>query len=165
VKSVGQQGVEEGRKKGGLDSVHRLPYRVRDLVGTRRGGVRGLGKGPGDLLRGQGSVILIAREAEERGRRVFGWKKVVERCLRYLGRIGGPWKVRESSWWAAKCEPLGRPDGVWSGRGQEVRPVSFLGRGDGLKVCSPRALYIAQVEGGGVEAGHPCELVVFPSQR
>jgi len=28
VKTVGQQGVEEGGKKGGLDPVHRLPYRV-----------------------------------------------------------------------------------------------------------------------------------------
>jgi len=77
VKTVGQQGVEEGRKKGGLDSVHRLPHRVRDVVGTRGGGVRGLRKGPGDLFRGQGSVILIAREAEERGRRGFGGKKVL----------------------------------------------------------------------------------------
>ena len=69
---MGQQGAEEGRKKGGFDSVHRLPYRVWDVVGTMGGGVRGLGKDPGDLLRGQGSVILIAREAEERGRRGFG---------------------------------------------------------------------------------------------
>ena len=137
MKTVGQQGIEEGRKKGGLDPVHRLPHRVWDVVGTRGGGVRGLRKGPGNLLRGKGSVILIAREAEERGRGGLGGKKVVEKRLHYVGRIGGPWKVRESLWWATKCEPLGRPEGTWSGRGQEVRPVSFLGRGDGLKVCSP----------------------------
>jgi len=107
------------------------------VVGTRGGGVRGLGKGPGDLFRGQGSVILIARESEERGRRGFGGKKVVEKRLRYLSRIGGPWKVRESLGRATKCEPLGRPEGAWSGRGQEVRLVSFLRRGDGLEVCSP----------------------------
>jgi len=96
VKTVGQQGVEEGRKKGGFDSVHPLPYRVWDVVGTRGGGIRGLGKCPGDLLRDQGSVLLIAREAEERGTRGFGGKKVVEKRFRYLSRIGGPWKVRES---------------------------------------------------------------------
>ena len=134
---MGQQGVEEGRKKGELDPGHRLPHRVWDVVVTRGGGVRGIGKGPGDLLRGQGSVILIAREAEERGKRGLGGKKVFEKRLRYLGRIGGPLKVWEALWWATKCEPLGRPEGAWSGRGQEVRPVSFLGRGDGLKVCSP----------------------------
>jgi len=37
-------------------------------------------------------------EAEERGRRGFGGKKVVEKRFRYLGRIGGPWKVREPLW-------------------------------------------------------------------
>jgi len=120
VQTVAQQGVEEGRKKGGLDPLHRLPHRQWDVVGTRGGGVRGLGKGPGDLLRGEGSVILIAREAEGRARRGFGGTKVVEKRLRYLGRVGGPWKVRESLWWATKCEPPGGPEGGWSGRGQEV---------------------------------------------
>ena len=124
---MGQQGVKEGRKKGGLDAVYRLPHRVGDVGWSRGGGVRGLGTGPGALLRGKGSVILIALEAEERGRGWFGGKKVVEKRLRYLGWIGGPWKVRESLWRATKCEPLGRPEGAWSGRGQEVRPVSFLG--------------------------------------
>ena len=35
MKSVGQQGVQEGGKKGGLDVVYRLPHRVRDVVWTR----------------------------------------------------------------------------------------------------------------------------------
>jgi len=52
VKTVGPQGVEEGRKKGGLDPVHRLQHRVWDVVGTRGEGVGGLRKGSGDLLRG-----------------------------------------------------------------------------------------------------------------
>jgi len=52
VKTVGQQGVQEGRKNEGLDPVYRLPHRVWDVVGTRGGGVRGLGKGPGDFFRG-----------------------------------------------------------------------------------------------------------------
>jgi len=65
VKSVGQQGVQEGRKKGGLDAVYRLPYRVRDVVGARGGGVREFGEGPGYLFRGEGSVVFLAREAEE----------------------------------------------------------------------------------------------------
>jgi len=97
-------------------------------------------------------MVLIVREAEERGRWGFEGKKVVEECLCYLGRIGGPWQVREPLRWATKCEPLGRPEGVWSDQGQEVRPVCFLGQGDGLKVCSPQALPIAPVEGGRVQA-------------
>ena len=35
MKTVGQPGVQEGRKKGGLDQVHRFPHRVWDVVGTR----------------------------------------------------------------------------------------------------------------------------------
>jgi len=105
----------------------------------------------------------MALESKKRGRRGFGGKKVVEKRLCYLGRIGGPRKVWEPLWWSTKCEPLGRPDEARSGRGQEVRPVCFLGRGNALEVCSPRALYIAPVEGGGVEVGCPCKLVVFLS--
>jgi len=40
---------------------------------------------------------------------------VVKKRLRYLSRIGGPWKVRESLWWATECEPLGRPEGACNG--------------------------------------------------
>jgi len=39
VKTVGQQGVQEGREKGGLDAVYGLPPRVRDVVWSRGGGV------------------------------------------------------------------------------------------------------------------------------
>jgi len=39
VKTVGQQRAQEGRKKGGLDAVYRLPHRVRDVVRSRSGGV------------------------------------------------------------------------------------------------------------------------------
>jgi len=46
VISVSQQGVQEGRKECGLESVHRLPHRVRDVVGARGGGVRGFAEGP-----------------------------------------------------------------------------------------------------------------------
>jgi len=28
---------------------------------------------------------------------------VVEKPFCYLGRFGGPWKVREPLWWATKC--------------------------------------------------------------
>jgi len=163
VKSVGLQGVQEGRKEGGLDAVYRLPHRVRDVIGARGGCVRGFGEGPGYPFGGEGGIVLIVREVEKWGRRVLGGKKVVEERLCYLGRIGGPWQVREPLRWATKYEPLGRPEGVWGGRGQEVRPVCFLGRGDGLKVCSPQALHVAPVEGGRVGAGYPCKLVIFPS--
>jgi len=54
VKSVGQEGVQEGREKGGLETVHRFPHRVRDMVGARGGGVRGLAEGSGYLFRGRG---------------------------------------------------------------------------------------------------------------
>ena len=42
--------------------------------------------------------------------------------------------------------------------------MSFLGRGNGLEIRSPRALDIAPVEGGGIKAGQPCESVIFPSK-
>jgi len=45
--------------------MNRLPHRVRDVVGARGGGVRGLEEGPGYLFGGEGSVVLIACEAEE----------------------------------------------------------------------------------------------------
>jgi len=89
VKNVGQKGVKEGGKKGGLDAVYGLPHRVWDVVGARGGGVRGFGEGPGYLLGGEGGIVLIAREAEERGRWGFGGKKVIKKCFRYIGRVGG----------------------------------------------------------------------------
>jgi len=151
--------------KGGLHAVYRLPHRVLDVVGAKGGGVRGFGEGPGYLFEGEGGIVLIPGEAEERGRWGYGGNKVLKKRFRYLGRVGGPWQVREPLWWATKCKSLGRPEGERCGRRQEVRPLSFLGRGDGLKVCSSRALYIALVEGGRVEAEYPCKLVILPSQR
>ena len=41
--------------------------------------------------------------------------------------------------------------------------MSSFGRVDGLEVCSSRALHIAAVEGGQVEAGYPRKLVILPS--
>jgi len=90
--------------------VHRLPHRVRDVVWARGGGVRGFGEGPGYLLGGEECVVFIAGEAEKRGGRGFGWKEVVKKHFRYLGRVGGPWQVREPLRWAAKCESFGHPD-------------------------------------------------------
>ena len=144
--------------------MHRLPHRVWDMVWARGRSVRGLGKGPGYLLGGKGSIVLVAFEAEKWGRWWLGKEAMVEERLSYLGWVRGLWQVREPLWWATKGEPLGCPEGVWGGRGQEVRPVCFLGRGDCLKICSPRALNIAPVEGGQVEAGYPRKLVIFPSQ-
>jgi len=57
--------------------VYRLPHRVRDVVGARGGGVRGFGEGSGYLFGGEGGVVLVAHEAQERGRWGFGGKKVV----------------------------------------------------------------------------------------
>ena len=91
MKTVGQQGVQEGRKKGGLDAVHRLPHRVRDVVWSRGGGVRGFREGPGYFFGGGGGIVLVTREAEEGGRWGFGGEEVVKECFRNLGRIGGPW--------------------------------------------------------------------------
>ena len=87
---MGQQRAQEGRKKGGLDVVYRLPHRVRDVVRSRSGGVRGFGEGPGYFLTGKRGVVFVTREAEEGGRWGFGGEEVVEECFRYLGRVGGP---------------------------------------------------------------------------
>jgi len=97
--------------------VYRLPHRVRDVIGARGRGVRGLREGPGYLFGGEGGIVLITREAEEGGRWGFGGEEVVKECFRYLGRVGGPWKVWEPLWRAAECESLGRPEGAESGRG------------------------------------------------
>jgi len=43
--------------------------------------------------------------------------------------------------------------------------VSSLGPGNGFEICSPRALYIALVEGGRVEAGYLCKLVILLCQE
>ena len=56
-----------GGEKGGVEAVHRLPNRVGDVVGTPGGGVRGFGEGPRYLFRGEGSIVLVACEVEERG--------------------------------------------------------------------------------------------------
>jgi len=64
----------------------------------------------------------------------------------------------------------GQTQSFWLSSGSEGWPMTkgltsgLLGRGNGLKVCSPRAFNIAPVEGGWVKAGHPCKLVVFPPQ-
>jgi len=50
-----------------LAAVYGLADRVWDVVGTRGGGIGGLGKGPGYLLRGEGGIVLVAYEVEERG--------------------------------------------------------------------------------------------------
>ena len=91
VKSVGQQGVEEGGKNGGLDAVYRPPHRVWDLVGARGRGVRAFRERPGYLFGGEGGIVLVPRKAEEEGRRVLGRKEVVNKCFHYLGRVGGAW--------------------------------------------------------------------------
>jgi len=72
VKSVCQQGVQEGMKKGGLDAMYTLPYRVRDLVWSRGGGVRRFRKGPGYFFGDEGGIVLVTHEAEEGGRWGFG---------------------------------------------------------------------------------------------
>jgi len=117
VKSVGQQGVQEGRKKGGLDVVYRLLHRVWDVVWSRGGGVRGFIEGPRYFFGGERGIVLVTCEAEEGGRRGFGGEEVVKERFRNLGRVGGPRQVREPLWWAAECESLGRPEGARSGRG------------------------------------------------
>jgi len=58
--------------------VYQLPHRVRDVVGARGGGVRGFREGPGYLFGGEGGIVFIAREAEERGRWGFGGEEVVK---------------------------------------------------------------------------------------
>jgi len=70
--------------------VYRLPHRVRDVVRARGGGVRGRGESSGYLFGGEGGIVLIKREAEERGWWGFGGEEMVKERLRYLGRVGGP---------------------------------------------------------------------------
>jgi len=68
VKTVGQLGVQEGREKGGIDAVYRLPHRIGDVIRSRGEGVRGFGEGPGYFFRGEGGIVLVTREAEKGGR-------------------------------------------------------------------------------------------------
>jgi len=60
------------------------------VIGARGEGVGGLGEGPGYLFGGEGGVVLMAREAEERGRWGFGGKNVVKKRFRYISRVRGP---------------------------------------------------------------------------
>jgi len=52
--------------------VYKLPHRVRDVVAARGTGVRQFGEGPIYLFGGEGGMVLIVRDAEERGRCRFG---------------------------------------------------------------------------------------------
>jgi len=97
--------------------VHGLPDRVRDVVETRGGGVRGLIKGPGYFLRGKRSIVLVAYEAEDQGRWGFRGGKILKERFCYFGWIRGLWQVQDPLRWAAKYEPFGRPEAVWGGRG------------------------------------------------
>jgi len=78
--------------------VHRLPHRVRDVVGTRGGGVPGFGEGPRYLFGAAGGKVLVACEKEERGRWGFARKEVVKGHLCYLAWVRGPSQVRESNY-------------------------------------------------------------------
>jgi len=69
---MGKQGVRDGGREGGLKAGHGLPDRVRNVVGTGGGGIRGLGKGPGYFFTGKESMVLMAYEAEEWGWWGFG---------------------------------------------------------------------------------------------
>ena len=100
MKTVGQQGVQEGSKKGGLDAVYRLPHRVRDVVRSRSGGVQGFTEGPGYFFRGEGGIVLVTREAEEGGR----W-----------GFRGEEWS-RSVSATSAGSEASGKSGNLWGGR-------------------------------------------------
>jgi len=72
--------------------VYRLPHRVQDVVGARGGGVRGFEEGTGYLVGGEGGIVLITREAEERGRWGLGGEDVVKEHYRYFSRIRRPGK-------------------------------------------------------------------------
>ena len=71
--------------------MHGLPNRVRDVVGTWGGGIRGLGKGPGYLLKGAGGIILVSYEVEELGWWGLGREKMVKEPLCYVGWVRCPW--------------------------------------------------------------------------
>ena len=75
METVGQQGVQEGGKEGGLEAVHRLPNRVRNVVGAGGGGIQGFGKSPGYFFTDKGSIVFVAYEVEEWGRGVLGGKR------------------------------------------------------------------------------------------
>jgi len=113
---MGHQGVQEGGEKGGFEVVYRLPKRVRDVVGTGGGGIRGFGKGSRYLLRDEGGTVLVAYKVEECGRRGFWREKMVEERLCYLRWVSGPRQIWEPLWRAAKHKPFGCPEGVWGGR-------------------------------------------------
>jgi len=87
VETMGQLGVQEGGEKRGLEATHGLPNQVRDVVGARGGGICGLGKGSGYFLKGEGSLVLVVCEAEERGRWGFRGEKSGEGAS-LLPRLG-----------------------------------------------------------------------------
>jgi len=116
VETIGQHGVQEGGEEGGFEAVDRVPDRIRDVVGTRGGGVRVFGKGSQYFLRGEGDIVLVAYEAEEWGRRGLGRAKVMKECFCYHRWVSGPRQIREPLRRAGKRKPFGRPEGVCGGR-------------------------------------------------
>ena len=75
-----------------------LQHRVRDVIETRGGGIREVGKGPGYLLRSKWGAVLVACEAEEGGWWGFRWEKVIKECFCYLELVGASRQVREPLW-------------------------------------------------------------------
>ena len=54
--------------------MYSLLQKIEDVVGAWRRGIRGLGEGPGYLLGGEGGIVLVARQLEERERWGLGGK-------------------------------------------------------------------------------------------
>jgi len=96
VGSVGHQRGEQVLDQMRGHTVQPLPNRVGCHVGPggRRWG--GAGKGPANLVLGQGEAFS---EREQDGVRNPGWfagEKVIEEGLVKLGRSGGTWELRET---------------------------------------------------------------------
>ena len=110
--------------------MYRLPHRVRDVVLSRSGGVRGFREGPGYSFRGDGGIVLVTREAEEGGRWGFGG----------LGGQKWSWSVSATSAWS---EAPGKSGNLCGGRPNANLLAVHIERGVAEERKSDQCVFLA----------------------
>jgi len=85
------------------------------VVRSSSGRVGRAGECPRDLFRGEGGVVFVSRQCQERRRRGSRWEKMGQKSIRYLGGVACLREVREALGGAAECKSFGYPDRVEGG--------------------------------------------------
>jgi len=134
VRPIGHQGGEQILDQVRGHTVPPLPYRVGGHVRPRGRRWGGAGKGPADLVKGQGEAVPKWEQdgVDKPGR--FAGEKVLQKGFVEFRRSGSAWEFRETGWETADGKLLGRPDSLLGCCGQERGPVVPFGLLDGFEI-------------------------------